>query len=77
MAPGGVRVSLVVMTHVASTSIARPAAEAPEIIVTPPVVTAQVATVVLETARTTPTAAVETPSGSGGGPMGSRRGRRF
>ena len=53
------------------------AAEAPEIIVTPPVVIAQVATVVPETAWMTPAAVVEEPSGLGGGPMGSRRGHRF
>ena len=75
--PGGVRVLLAAMTHVTPASIAWTAPEAPEITVTPPMVTGQEATVVPVAARMTPVATVEAPSGSSGGPTGSRQGCRF
>ena len=76
-APGGVRASSAVMTHVGLALTARAAAEVPEIIVTPCMVTAQAATAVPEITRMTLLATVEAPSGLGGGPMGSRQGHRF
>ena len=76
-APGGVQASSIAMTHVVPTSISWAAAEAPKIIVAPPMVSAQAATVVPETTRMTLAVAVETPSGSGGGPTGSWRGSQF